>query len=331
MTGRVLSVQQYPLLWINGNYYNNYKDNEYYVSGLEGDYINTGDSSDYAKITTVNLFNQLLTTDFTEEMLGKFVNLVNLYLNDNQITDLNLTSVATSLKSLNIVNNLFTLPAFETILGQLDGKMTNGLIQGNFLPNYLRFVNTDPAVNSYHITLQNTTGTEMSILSNFGARGCLIFSKSGNRFGFVFTPSGSLNVPTLNVTMPINQWAFYEIERVGTTVNIRMNGALASTASGASTSNLVFNTIGGIGFTTNTPALKGWIHSLVIQNNGVTIHNYLLNEGTGLNVTDTVGNNNGTVNPNITWERILLPSTKTKIANLTAAGNNVVLPNVTTY
>ncbi len=103
-TNTELSVQKYPLLWIYKNYFATYKANTFIVPSTVGSFVYAGNAADYAKVTEIDLADQDLTTDFTEEMLGKFVNLESLTVNDN---DINVLIPNENLKTLIAFRNNF--------------------------------------------------------------------------------------------------------------------------------------------------------------------------------------------------------------------------------
>ena len=121
LTGRTYSVQQYPLLWLLDLYYNQYKDNTFFVSPLKGSFVYVGNAADYAKVTTISLINQALTTDFTEEMLGHFPNLESLIVFTNLISVLETTlnpklkELRATRNNLTNTNNLSNNPLLEKI------------------------------------------------------------------------------------------------------------------------------------------------------------------------------------------------------------------------
>ena len=96
----VYNVEDYPLNWIDGTYYSTYKDNTFQVSGTE----NVKSDAEYDAVTSINLNNQSLNTDFTNTLLSKFKNLLTLQCNTNNILILDVSSL-TSLTNLNCFGN----------------------------------------------------------------------------------------------------------------------------------------------------------------------------------------------------------------------------------
>ena len=99
----VYNVEDYPLNWISGTYYSTYKGNTFQVSSIE----NVKSEAQYNAVTTIDLRNQTLTTNFTGTLLNKFDNLSALYCFGNQITILD-ASQLTSLTILYCYNNQLT-------------------------------------------------------------------------------------------------------------------------------------------------------------------------------------------------------------------------------
>lgn len=100
----VYNVEDYPLNWIDGTYYSTYKGNTFQVSSIE----NVKSEAEYDAVTTINLSNESLTTDFT--FLDKFKNLINLLLSDNSIDviDLSIIYDKSLIKNIAIKNNNIT-------------------------------------------------------------------------------------------------------------------------------------------------------------------------------------------------------------------------------
>jgi hypothetical protein len=98
-------VEDFPLNWIDGTYYSTYKGNTFQVSSIE----NAKSDAEYDAVTTINLSNQSLTTDFT--FLDKFKNLINLLLSDNNINIIDLSKIYNKLliKNIAIKNNNITI------------------------------------------------------------------------------------------------------------------------------------------------------------------------------------------------------------------------------
>jgi hypothetical protein len=83
-----VNVEDFPLLWINDNYYDTFKGNTFIPAGT--DCIEGGKKADYDAVTNIDLQSQSLTTDFT--FLNKFNNLqVLLLANNNNVDTINVT------------------------------------------------------------------------------------------------------------------------------------------------------------------------------------------------------------------------------------------------
>jgi hypothetical protein len=88
-TNATLRVEDFPLLWLEGNggagYYDTYKGDTFEISG-SGNCLYGGSVADYNAVNRLELFPELLTTDFTDTLLSKFKNLTYFRLEDNEIT-----------------------------------------------------------------------------------------------------------------------------------------------------------------------------------------------------------------------------------------------------
>lgn len=101
------NVEEFPLVWINDLYYQTYTANTFQVSAQTPMPV----SADYVGITTIDLNTASLTTDFTDELLSKYVSLDRLYLNNNNISIVDLQSCVL-LTSL-LVNDNANLSALD--------------------------------------------------------------------------------------------------------------------------------------------------------------------------------------------------------------------------
>ena len=106
-----IKVEDFPLLWIEGNggsgYYDSYKGDTFEISGSGCVY--GGSVSDYDAVISIDLENKSLTTNFTDVMLSKFVSLSELICRVNSISILNVANL-TSLTYLNCrTNSISTL------------------------------------------------------------------------------------------------------------------------------------------------------------------------------------------------------------------------------
>ena len=90
---KLVKVEDYPWTWIFGNggvgFYSTYKDNVFKPS--DDFTIEVGSEANYAAVTGIDLSNQSLTTDFTSGLLSKFKYLYSLLLNQNAISNVNVT------------------------------------------------------------------------------------------------------------------------------------------------------------------------------------------------------------------------------------------------
>jgi hypothetical protein len=101
-----IKVEDFPLLWIEGNggtgYYDSYTGDTFLITGTGC--IFGGSVSDYAAVISIDLDNKSLTTNFTDVMLSKFVSLTELVCAENSISVLNVANL-TSLTSLICFSN----------------------------------------------------------------------------------------------------------------------------------------------------------------------------------------------------------------------------------
>jgi hypothetical protein len=104
--GATLNVARFPYLWIFGNggtgYYPTYTGDTFLIAG--SGCIFGGGVSDYDAVTSIDLSNQNLNTNFSNDLLSKFNNLNFLFLNDCDITSINTTSLS-KIKSLSLFRN----------------------------------------------------------------------------------------------------------------------------------------------------------------------------------------------------------------------------------
>ena len=104
LDGSTVNVEDYPLLWIKETYYNTYKGDTFVLPINAGNEIWAGDAIDYAAVTKINLNSQGLTTDFTSELLSKFVKLEEVSIVNNNISVLDVANL-TQLKSISCFGN----------------------------------------------------------------------------------------------------------------------------------------------------------------------------------------------------------------------------------
>jgi len=112
-----IKVEDFPLLWIEGNagngYYDTYKGNTFEISGSGCVY--GGSAADYAAVVDLLIRNDTdITTVFTYKLLQKFVSLNILFINNtsidfvdvtgnNLLTNINISN--TLIESINLLNN----------------------------------------------------------------------------------------------------------------------------------------------------------------------------------------------------------------------------------
>lgn len=173
--GYTYNIEDKPLIWYLGNYYTTFKGNTFEVSGT-GD-IFAGDAIDYANVTEINVSNQNLTTNFTLEMMRKFVNLTTLDCFINQITQL-IVSSNTKLVDLHCADNQLTdldvsnnkaleeLRCFSNLLEELIVSSNIELFDLRCYNNLLTSLNV--STNTKLITLHCFTNqlTELILSSN---------------------------------------------------------------------------------------------------------------------------------------------------------------------
>lgn len=103
-TGIQYRIEDFPLEWIDGQYYDSYKDQIFFVDVL----TEKKTAAEYQAITTISLANKQLNTNFTNILLNKFTQLKQLFLNENNIATLNVSN-STELKELRCFSNDITL------------------------------------------------------------------------------------------------------------------------------------------------------------------------------------------------------------------------------
>lgn len=94
------NVEDFPLAWIEENNFATYSGNTFQVAALR----NMPTQTEYDSVTNIFLDNQSLTTDFTNELLGKFSNLNWLNCYNNSISILDVSNLI-SLTQLRCYNN----------------------------------------------------------------------------------------------------------------------------------------------------------------------------------------------------------------------------------
>jgi len=148
-TNSTLRIEDFPLLWLEGNngagYYDSYKGDTFEISGSGCVY--GGNVSDYAAITSIDLFNQRLTTNFNTKLLSKFFNLEVFRVGSNDNYNNNISVIETDslfflktlainytlITTLNLTNNLLLedLSAIDVNLGNFDISQNLELVNVN--------------------------------------------------------------------------------------------------------------------------------------------------------------------------------------------------------
>ena len=123
----MVKVEDYPWNWITQNKYLLYKGN-YFKPSNDGTILQ-GDQSDYDAVTIINLINQSLTTNFTEELLGKFTNLEDLFIDINNIDLIDISH------NPNIVRAVLNSNGLSTII--FDNSVNSKLRNFNLAVNTL--------------------------------------------------------------------------------------------------------------------------------------------------------------------------------------------------
>ena len=189
-----LKVEDYPLLWINQNYYYNYKDNIFKVPYQLDQSVWVGDQSDYDGVIAISLpINSNYTTDFTSTFLSKFSNLINLTVQYNNISlidptqNLSLLGIIANVTNVNNIDvsqniNLVTLQLQNTSLSTIDVtnnvNLENLLLNGNNLSN-INVLNNTKLTN---LTLQSNSNlsyldlSQNSLLERLYAYNCNLSS-----------------------------------------------------------------------------------------------------------------------------------------------------------
>ena len=140
-------VEDYPLNWIDGTYYSTYKGNTFQVSSIE----NVKSEADYAAVTSINLSNQSLTTDFTNTLLSKFTNIQTFNCVDNNINILDVTSLV----------NLTQLRCFRNNINILDVTSLVNLTELSCYTNNISVLDVTSLIN---LTILNCVTNNISVL-----------------------------------------------------------------------------------------------------------------------------------------------------------------------
>ena len=273
---------------------------------MYGNNITNVDLTGYTKLIEVSLsINPIDSVAFSN-----LPSIVIFRCHTTNITTLNASLFGNTLKTLVIDNNRFTLPTLKTILGQLVGKMTNGLGTFSFLPNtpVLNTLLTPTTATNYGINLTsnivilaNTNFTiEFSIyLKDLQTQHILVNSSGSSR---VFISNARVSIQS-ETSVPFNinflsncvLHTFYTIklQSVGNTVTLYRNNTLQNSTTFADA--LTFNSIGkkrGTG--TIVIAFVSWLCSMYVNNNGIE-NRWTLDETSGNIAYDSIGTNHGTI------------------------------------
>ena len=123
--GVTINVEDYPLLWIDGNYFDTFKDNTFVADG-DG-CVFAGDSVDYAAVTEIEIIvTGGITTNITEKFLSRFTNLLIIGLNFNNVTVLDIANSISLQKVFARFNDIDVFDATNLInLNLLDLRANN--------------------------------------------------------------------------------------------------------------------------------------------------------------------------------------------------------------
>lgn len=149
-----VKVEDYPWRWITGLFYTNFKNN-FFVPSNDGTILK-GEQSDYDAVTLIDVNNQSLTTDFTLEMMRKFVNLITLNCHSNQITTLDV--------SANV--NLVSLNCYINQLSNLDLSANVNLVNLYCYTNQLTNLNVSANVNLVNLYCHVNQLTNLDVSAN---------------------------------------------------------------------------------------------------------------------------------------------------------------------
>ena len=197
-----VNVEDYPLLWIEGDYIDTYTGDTFQVPQC----VTDGNGFEYGNVTDIDLDNTGLTTDFTTVLLSKYSNLdyLDISFNNVSVVDVTNNGVLTTfhchsnlIQDLDVTHNpvLVDLKCDRNLLTDLNlsynpllvklilytNQLTNLDISYNPLLNYIicagnQLVNLDISnnpllnyINSYGNQLSNIVNSQMLIvLDNHG-------------------------------------------------------------------------------------------------------------------------------------------------------------------
>jgi len=266
--------------------------------------------------------NPILALDITNNLLLDdihFRDCPNLdYVNISNNTLLTSVRLQTQTES-NFLLNLADLVSHNQNNGllvyELDKNITyfDGLTQGITLDSLI-ILNSDFTIEASVFIIQNG-----HLFSDSSSTSRIMSSSNNIRIDF------SSNNITLNANLNTNTVQFLKITRVGSTLNVYNDDVLIST--GTWTFEVRIDVFAKKrGDATSVPPLGGYMKDVVINNNG-TIDTYAMNEGSGTNINNSTGLNDGTFDGS--WGNLM--TSKTGITNrntLQSRGWNVVKENI---
>ena len=158
-----LNVADEPLLWIEGAFYTSYKGDVFLVAGSFC--VFAGNVADYAAVTSIDLNNQSLTTNFTTAIFNKFSNLVTILLNDNSLTTFAVT-IPVLVTTINLSNNVLDYIVNSQLLLDLDANAkSNGSVASTISgTGFLTPVAID-AANSLIVKNWSVSGLDLALAS----------------------------------------------------------------------------------------------------------------------------------------------------------------------
>jgi hypothetical protein len=366
-----IKVEDFPLLWIEGNggsgYYDTYKGDTFVISG--NGCVYGGSVADYNAVMSIIIEEKSIETDFTSKLFDKFNNLNYLDLDSNNVSVVNVSNVenlrflklaANPISALDITNNLLLddihfgdCPNLDYINISNNTLLTSVRLQtqteSNFLLNLADLVshNQNNGLLVYELdknityfdglTQGITLDSLISLNSDFTIEASVFIIQNGHLFSDsssgsrIMSSSNNIRIDSgtnniiLNANLNTNTVQFLKITRVGSTLNVYNDDVLISTGTWTFDVNIdVFaKKRGGA---TSVPPLGGYMKDVVINNNG-TIDTYAMNEGSGTNIDNSTGSNDGTFDGS--WGNLM--TSKTGITNrntLQSRGWNVVKENI---
>jgi hypothetical protein len=160
-TGVNLNVADKTLLWIEGAFYTSYKGDVFLVAGSFC--VFAGNAANYAAVTSIDLNNQSLTTNFTTAIFNKFSNLVTILLNDNSLTTFAVT-IPVLVTTINLSNNVLDYLVNSQLLLDLDANnQSNGSVTSTISgAGFLTPVAVD-AANSLIVKNWSVSGLDLAL------------------------------------------------------------------------------------------------------------------------------------------------------------------------